>query len=94
MPERLLMRHPFPGPGLAVRILGDVTADRIDLLQQADKIYIDMLLEDNLYGEVWQAWLAEFFRSAESGALLVVRVHPPGYEAVLQAFSPGVHGSP
>ena len=56
MPERLLMRHPFPGPGLAVRILGDVTADRIDLLQQADKIYIDMLLQDNLYGTVWQAF--------------------------------------
>jgi GMP synthase (glutamine-hydrolysing) len=56
MPERLLMRHPFPGPGLAVRILGDVTADRIDLLQQADKIYIDMLLQENLYGTVWQAF--------------------------------------
>jgi GMP synthase (glutamine-hydrolysing) len=56
MPEGLLMRHPFPGPGLAVRILGEVTQERADLLRRADKIYIDMLQEEGLYGQVWQAF--------------------------------------
>ena len=56
MPDRLLMRHPFPGPGLAVRILGDVTRERADLLRAADRIFIDMLQEENLYAEVWQAF--------------------------------------
>jgi GMP synthase (glutamine-hydrolysing) len=56
MPETLLMRHPFPGPGLAVRILGTVTEARLDLLRQADRIFIDMLHEAGLYGEAWQAF--------------------------------------
>ncbi len=50
------MRHPFPGPGLAVRILGSVTEPRLDLLRHADRIFIDMLHEDGLYGEAWQAF--------------------------------------
>lgn len=54
--ERLLMRHPFPGPGLGVRILGPVTRERVALLQRADRIFIDMLIEEELYGEVWQAF--------------------------------------
>ena len=56
MPERMLMRHPFPGPGLAVRILGPVTRERVELLRRADRIFIDMLLETGLYAEVWQAF--------------------------------------
>ena len=56
MPERILMRHPFPGPGLAVRILGPITRERVELLRRADRIFIDMLLEEGLYAEVWQAF--------------------------------------
>lgn len=55
MPERLVNRHPFPGPGLAVRILGDITPEKIIILQEADKIFIDGLREWGLYDKVWQA---------------------------------------
>ncbi len=48
-------RHPFPGPGLAVRILGDITEDKVRMLQEADDIFIGGLLETGLYDEVWQA---------------------------------------
>jgi GMP synthase (glutamine-hydrolysing) len=51
----ILGRHPFPGPGLAIRILGDVTAEKVAILQDADKIYIDNLKEAGLYDQVWQA---------------------------------------
>jgi len=56
MPERILMRHPFPGPGLAVRILGAITPERLDLLRRADRIFIDMLHDEGLYSQVWQAF--------------------------------------
>jgi GMP synthase (glutamine-hydrolysing) len=55
LPARQLKRHPFPGPGLGVRILGEVTRERLDLLRQADKIFIDGLHQWNLYDDVWQA---------------------------------------
>lgn len=55
MPEHLIGRHPFPGPGLAVRILGDITREKIEILQNADKIFIDALRESGLYDSVWQA---------------------------------------
>lgn len=55
MPERLISRHPFPGPGLAVRILGDITPEKVRILQDADKIFIDGLREWGLYDKVWQA---------------------------------------
>ncbi len=55
IPDSLLMRHPFPGPGLGVRILGDVTADRVRLLQQADHIFIQELLDSGQYDKIWQA---------------------------------------
>ena len=61
MPEHLICRHPFPGPGLAVRILGDITPERVRVLQDADDIYIRLLREykcddgDILYNKVWQA---------------------------------------
>jgi GMP synthase (glutamine-hydrolysing) len=51
----ILGRHPFPGPGLAIRILGDVTQEKVDILQQADAIYINNLKEAGLYDQVWQA---------------------------------------
>ncbi|HVB04599.1 MAG TPA: glutamine-hydrolyzing GMP synthase [Chitinophagaceae bacterium] len=53
--EQFLERHPFPGPGLAIRILGEVTPERVLLLQQADYIYIQTLKETGLYHQVWQA---------------------------------------
>lgn len=55
MPEHLIGRHPFPGPGLAVRILGDITREKIEILQNADDIFINALREWGLYDSVWQA---------------------------------------
>ena len=55
MPEHLITRHPFPGPGLAVRILGDITREKVEILQNADDIYIRGLREWGLYDQVWQA---------------------------------------
>lgn len=51
----ILNRHPFPGPGLGIRILGDITAEKVRILQEADAIYISKLREHELYDEVWQA---------------------------------------
>ena len=55
MPEHLITRHPFPGPGLAVRILGDITPEKVQILQDADDIFIQGLRDWNLYDKVWQA---------------------------------------
>ena len=55
LPENILGRHPFPGPGLAIRILGDITPEKVALLQEVDSIFINGLKEANLYNEVWQA---------------------------------------
>jgi GMP synthase (glutamine-hydrolysing) len=51
----ILNRHPFPGPGLGIRILGDITVEKVRLLQEADAIFINGLKEAGLYNEVWQA---------------------------------------
>jgi len=56
LPERMVSRHPFPGPGLAVRILGDINLEDLDILRKADRIFIDYLLENDLYDEIWQAF--------------------------------------
>lgn len=53
--ENILGRHPFPGPGLGIRILGDVTAEKVRILQEVDHIFISTLKEDGLYDDVWQA---------------------------------------
>ena len=55
IPDDLLGRHPFPGPGLGIRILGEVTAERVKLLQEADDVYVKALKKHNLYATVWQA---------------------------------------
>ena len=55
MPRHMIFRHPFPGPGLGIRVLGEVTPQKVAILQQADKIYTDLLRKYNLYDEVWQA---------------------------------------
>jgi GMP synthase (glutamine-hydrolysing) len=56
VPDEILTRHPFPGPGLAVRIIGEVTEERVTLLQAADRILNEELLAANLYHSVWQAF--------------------------------------
>jgi GMP synthase (glutamine-hydrolysing) len=55
MPADLLNRHPFPGPGLGIRILGDVTREKVRIIQEVDAIYIEGLKRDGLYDQVWQA---------------------------------------
>jgi GMP synthase (glutamine-hydrolysing) len=56
IPDEILQRHPFPGPGLAVRILGDITPEKVELLQKCDLIFIEELQTSDLYKEVWQAF--------------------------------------
>ncbi len=58
VPEKLFMRHPFPGPGLAVRIIGEVTPKKLQICKLASKIVEDELMEANLYKDVWQAYAA------------------------------------
>ena len=55
MMPHLINRHPFPGPGLGIRILGDITAEKVRILQDADDIYISLMREWGLYDKVWQA---------------------------------------
>ncbi len=55
VPQPILQRHPFPGPGLAIRILGEVNEEKVQLLQEADAIFIQGLHREGLYHEVWQA---------------------------------------
>jgi GMP synthase (glutamine-hydrolysing) len=56
LPEELVGRHPFPGPGLAIRVLGEVTAERLDLLRRADAIYLQEIRGAGLYDAIWQAF--------------------------------------
>ncbi len=56
LPENLIGRHPYPGPGLAVRVIGEITSERLDILRDADEIYINILHEEGLYDEIWQAF--------------------------------------
>jgi len=56
IPDKMLSRHPFPGPGLGIRVLGEGTAERVKVLQEADDIFISKLHETGLYSEVWQAF--------------------------------------
>ena len=56
VPQDLITRHPFPGPGLAVRILGETSREKIKIVRKASKIVEDVLVEDNLYNKVWQAF--------------------------------------
>jgi GMP synthase (glutamine-hydrolysing) len=55
IPDDLVNRHPFPGPGLAIRILGEITEERVKLLQDADDVYVKALKAHHLYATVWQA---------------------------------------
>ncbi|NIA15068.1 MAG: glutamine-hydrolyzing GMP synthase [Nitrospiraceae bacterium] len=55
LPDKIVMRHPFPGPGLGVRCIGAITKERLDTLRDADAIFIDEIQEAGLYGDIWQA---------------------------------------
>jgi GMP synthase (glutamine-hydrolysing) len=55
IPEEMIGRHPFPGPGLAIRILGEITEEKVQLLQEADDVYVKALKDHHLYATVWQA---------------------------------------
>ncbi|MBI3313878.1 MAG: GMP synthase (glutamine-hydrolyzing), partial [Candidatus Omnitrophica bacterium] len=55
--DELVKRHPFPGPGLGVRILGEVTKERCDILREADWIAIEEIRKDGLYDKIWQAFV-------------------------------------
>ncbi len=55
LPPELVDRHPFPGPGLAIRILGDITPEKVAILQEVDHVFIQGLKDHGLYDSVWQA---------------------------------------
>jgi GMP synthase (glutamine-hydrolysing) len=56
LPEEMVGRHPFPGPGLAIRVLGEVTRDKLEVLRAADAIYLEGIREAGLYDDIWQAF--------------------------------------
>ncbi len=56
MPDEMIHRHPFPGPGLAVRIIGEITRHRLDILREADRILIDEIKATGLYRRLWQVF--------------------------------------
>ncbi len=56
LPEHFIWRHPFPGPGLAIRIPGDITQEKLDILRQADAVYLDEIRKAGLYDKIWQAF--------------------------------------
>lgn len=56
MPEAFVGRHPFPGPGLAIRVPGEITREKLDILRKADAIYLDEIRQAGLYDEIWQAF--------------------------------------
>jgi GMP synthase (glutamine-hydrolysing) len=56
LPEEMVGRHPFPGPGLAIRVLGDVAPEKLDVLRKADAIYLEEIREAGLYNDIWQAF--------------------------------------
>jgi GMP synthase (glutamine-hydrolysing) len=57
IPESFIKRHPFPGPGLAIRCPGEINQHKLDILRQADAVYIDQIKKHNLYDEIWQAFV-------------------------------------
>ena len=56
LPETLVARHPFPGPGLAIRVPGEITTEKLDILREADAVYLDEIRKAGLYDEIWQAF--------------------------------------
>ncbi len=58
LPEKFIGRHPFPGPGLAIRCPGEITREKLDILRKADAVFIDQIRRHGLYDEIWQAFVA------------------------------------
>ncbi|MFP4328579.1 MAG: glutamine-hydrolyzing GMP synthase [Paracoccaceae bacterium] len=58
LPDSFIGRHPFPGPGLAIRCPGEITRDKLEILRKADAVYIDQIRRHGLYDEIWQAFVA------------------------------------
>jgi len=58
LPEAFIRRHPFPGPGLAIRCPGEITPEKLEILRRADAVYIDQIHKHGLYDEIWQAFAA------------------------------------
>jgi len=58
LPDRFIGRHPFPGPGLAIRCPGEITREKLEVLRKADAVYIDQIRKHGLYDEIWQAFVA------------------------------------
>ena len=56
--DQIKNKHPFPGPGLAIRIVGNITSEKVKILQDADYIFINELIDNNLYDKIWQAYAA------------------------------------
>ena len=56
MPDEMVGRHPFPGPGLAIRIPGEIGSEKLDILRKADRIYLEEIHKAGLYDEIWQAF--------------------------------------
>jgi GMP synthase (glutamine-hydrolysing) len=57
LPDELIWRHPFPGPGLGVRLLGEITAERLALLREADAIFVEEIRRAGLYRDIWQGFV-------------------------------------
>jgi GMP synthase (glutamine-hydrolysing) len=56
LPEHFVGRHPFPGPGLAIRVPGEITRDKLEILRKADTVYLDEIRKAGLYNKIWQAF--------------------------------------
>jgi GMP synthase (glutamine-hydrolysing) len=100
LPEEMVGRHPFPGPGLGIRILGDVTREKLDVLRQADAIYLEEIRSAGLYNEIWQAFAVLLpvrsvgvmgdFRTYENVVALRAVTSTDGMTADWFAFPPDV----
>src|SRR5947207_9081522 len=74
MPEEILQRQPFPGPGLAVRVLGEVTPERLKLLRECDDIVVTEVKEAGLYNKIWQSF-AVLLRLMSVGVMCDMRTY-------------------
>jgi len=102
LPEEIVGRHPFPGPGLAIRVLGAVSRERLDVLRQADAIYLEEIRAEGLYDEIWQAFAVLLpvqsvgvmgdHRTYENVAALRAVTSRDGMTADWFPFPPGVIG--
>ena len=84
LPENFIARHPFPGPGLAVRIPGNITKEKCDILRKVDHLYIEFLKEQDLYHQIWQAF-AVLLPVRSVGVMGDARTY--GYSVALRAVS-------